>query len=32
MDHVEYSSQGDINEVRLTKYLKQHPMRNGSPG
>jgi len=24
MDHVEYTSEGDINEVRLTKYLDSH--------
>ncbi len=29
MDHVEYSSQGKVNEVRLTKYLKRHA-KNGS--
>ena len=29
MDHIEYSSQGSVNEVRLTKYL-QAQMNNGS--
>ncbi len=28
MDHVEYSSQGKVNEVRLTKYLEDH-VKNG---
>ncbi|MEM8486055.1 MAG: ATP-binding protein [Bacteroidota bacterium] len=28
MDHVEYSSQGKVNEVRLTKYLNSH-VKNG---
>ncbi len=28
MDHVEYSSQGKVNEVRLTKYLSSH-VKNG---
>ncbi len=32
MDHVEYASQGHTNEVRLTKYLKNKPVRNGKPG
>lgn len=31
MDHVEYASQGRTNEVRLTKYLKNKRIRNGSP-
>ena len=29
MDHVEYTSEGDINEVRLTKYLDSHN-KNGT--
>ncbi len=29
MDHVEYSSRGKVNEVRLTKYLRDH-IKNGS--
>lgn len=29
MDHIEYSTQGAVNEVRLTKYLNKHAMRNG---
>ena len=29
MDHVEYASEGSVNEVRLTKYIKHHA-KNGS--
>ena len=29
MDHVEYASEGSVNEVRLTKYLASHS-HNGS--
>ena len=29
MDHVEYASEGNVNEVRLTKYLKNH-VKNGN--
>jgi serine/threonine-protein kinase RsbW len=30
MDHVEYSSEGNVNEVRLTKYITNDHIKNGS--